>query len=370
MSVEFVREWKEAHAGGKSIITLSLRQTNYGLQRNSNLSAWVEFAHYLEKKSYFPVFVRDTYDVFRGMPTELKGFTCLDAASINLEIRMAIYSKSAAVLGNTSGPTVLCWFGGVPCLAFKSVEPTWHDTHPQSIKSSLGIEVGTQPPFLSSNQRYIWEDTDSFDTIVSAFEEIEPSLDTPPPITAPPPTDLNSPEQFQSLSDFSRDLIDAHSYRAARIVLLALLEQEPKNASYQHKMGIVFTRMQCFDEAKIKLDSAAALDDENADIRVSIGDLHLMLGNTSEASSAFNLAIELNPKCSNGYLRLGLIMERSGLSGQAVLLFEKALEVAPKNAQAMRLLANCYNEVGLKDKANTLLDHANLVDPKNEGDSL
>ena len=66
---DFVGEWLGSHAEGRKPVVITLRETKYGVARNSNRAAWADFARELDPAVYLPVIVRDTFAAFdRGLP--------------------------------------------------------------------------------------------------------------------------------------------------------------------------------------------------------------------------------------------------------------------------------------------------------------
>lgn len=149
-------------------VTITLRESSQWPHRNSNTDAWKKFAKELKDRV---IFVRDTS--YADEP--LDGFETCPLASKNLDARMALYERSKVNLFVSNGPAALALFSDKPWLQFVQPEPDSSHYAPNTRKfwkESAGLEIGSQYPWSSPNQRMIWK-SDTYENIKSAYEALD-----------------------------------------------------------------------------------------------------------------------------------------------------------------------------------------------------
>lgn len=136
--------------GGYEPITITLRETGVWTYRNSNFEAWTKFAKELMDCGEKVIFVRDTSKAGEPLP----GFTTFPLASVNLDVRMALYESSKRNFFVTNGPFSLALFGTKPWVVFNKISEDdpfnsrsfWHEVH----------GITDQFPWARSDQKMIW----------------------------------------------------------------------------------------------------------------------------------------------------------------------------------------------------------------------
>lgn len=168
---QYVRQWLDSHANGRKVIVITLRQSAYMPDRNSNIHEWVEFAHNLDSKEYFVVFLPDTEKAFESPPTALKSFICFTEPCWNLVLRAALYEVSYLNLGVNNGPMVLCWLNEASrYITFKMVVETAPQTSLQNYRLQ-GFPIGKSLPFSKAWQAWVWKN-DEEPIIREEFEKM------------------------------------------------------------------------------------------------------------------------------------------------------------------------------------------------------
>lgn len=152
-----------------SPVTITFREQETWKHRNSNIEAWLKFSDYLESHGEQVIFVRDTAKA--GEP--LLGKQTFPLASMNLDVRMALYERAKCNLFIPTGPWNLAIFGTRPWLAFNAVsdEDPYICNRPKFWSESQGISVGEQFPWSSENQRIIWE-ADEYEVLRKAWDDL------------------------------------------------------------------------------------------------------------------------------------------------------------------------------------------------------
>lgn len=149
------------------IVTITLRETEHDISRNSNTSAWLALARHIQAQGYRIIFVRDT----ARAKEPIGGFETLSTASLMLDIRLALYEHAKFNFFVSNGPVSLACFSDVPWMAFIAVSdddplpvstPSWWRDH-------HGIGPGEQFPWSRPDQRIIWA-RDDYENLVEAWE--------------------------------------------------------------------------------------------------------------------------------------------------------------------------------------------------------
>lgn len=153
-AMQYVRDY----LGDRNPIVVTLRNSRYQV-RNSNFGAWDAFAWQNDV-----VFVPDTDDAFIG-----NGNNWFSQASVNMDIRLALYHQAKLNCFTSNGCAGLLFFSDIPYLSFKAGGDGYMSKEEWD---RLKIPYGTQPPFVKPNQKWVWEP----DTIDVIRREVEQNL--------------------------------------------------------------------------------------------------------------------------------------------------------------------------------------------------
>lgn len=146
----------------KPYATISLREAKHWPQRNSNRKAWIEVAQWLLANNIQPVVVPDTDS------TALEGFAEYQAASVDIDLRCALYEGAAINLGVLNGPMSLCAFLDCRYLIF-NVGGENMAAGSTAFLQAHGFSVGEG---FGGNGRLIWE-KDEAEVILRELREFE-----------------------------------------------------------------------------------------------------------------------------------------------------------------------------------------------------
>lgn len=166
---EFLRE-----AGAPAPVTITLREADHSIHRNSNLPEWIKLANWLKEQGESVIFLRDTAKSREELPEHC---TCY-AASENLLVRAALYAQAKANLFVSNGPGILAIFGDRPWLMFNELQDDhWYRAGTsEGWKHFTGLEPGGQWPWSRNDQRIIWH-RDTFEVMRDAWRaHIAPTL--------------------------------------------------------------------------------------------------------------------------------------------------------------------------------------------------
>ncbi len=185
-----IAEYLQQTTGGQAPVTITLREADNWQYRNSDLTEWLKVAEYLENQGERVIFVRDTAKAAEP----ITGFQTCPAASIILDMRLALYESAKCNLFVSNGPWYLGLFGSKPWLMFievDSMRPCFPET-PQFWIQWHGVNpgAGEQFPWSKPDQRVIGK-RDSADNIIKAWK------------------DLNLPRQHDAVAEVKEPDLDA-----------------------------------------------------------------------------------------------------------------------------------------------------------------
>lgn len=152
----------------RKIITVTLRSYGYIEVRNSNLSAWLNFAKSLDKTKYRIVFIPDASPKGITSIEDLLVFDVFDAAAWNLELRAAIYSRAWMNMGVTCGPLSISGIMAKPITIMIDRIFDCPADYREGIAADWGITPGEKPKFYSENC-YFYPGKDDLETILEIF---------------------------------------------------------------------------------------------------------------------------------------------------------------------------------------------------------
>ena len=149
----------EGMARGRRIVTVTLRETNYGISRNSNLAAWASLCRRIPREHYAVVILRDHECVGRPLPGEWGEVSTVPESVWSVGLRMALYEAAWLNLGVNNGPMALLMLNrSTRFVIFKMLGDT-PETSPQHFRR-LGVAPGATFPLLGPAQRVVWEQDD------------------------------------------------------------------------------------------------------------------------------------------------------------------------------------------------------------------
>jgi len=158
-------EWaQENFADNPYVITL--RETYYWPQRNSNVAEWVKFAKTLDRRV---IFVRDTWK--HDQP--IAGFETCPEASLDLHKRLALYRQAKMNFFVPNGPGGLAWYTrDIPHLTFYIEAPGYKCHDPEFLEAHVGLKPYGQYPWSDLTKQRLVYANDTFENITAAFNEM------------------------------------------------------------------------------------------------------------------------------------------------------------------------------------------------------
>jgi len=174
-----IREFLEREAKGRRPVVITLRNYDYTPQRNSRNEDWVAFANSLDRSVYAPIFVHDSETAMRRPPADFSGHVVCEAATWNLELRMALYEAAWVNMALMHGPLELCWYNETARYLFFITVGSAGVTTAEAMQEN-GHRIGRDLDFAKPYQRIVWEG-DRLDVLQREFAAFEASPDARPP---------------------------------------------------------------------------------------------------------------------------------------------------------------------------------------------
>lgn len=130
-----------------------------------------------------------------------------------------------------------------------------------------------------------------------------------------------------------------------------------------YRDGARFTLEGRLTEAASAFEQAVALDPSNGNAYYSLGNVYAELGRWADASNAFHKAVSLNKDDVEAYNNLGLALGARGQYAQAEAAFEKAVKIYPKWAEPYYHLSKVRHELRDEDGAREAYERALRLRP-------
>ena len=146
------------------------------------------------------------------------------------------------------------------------------------------------------------------------------------------------------LDEAQRDL-DNNQFDAAITALQKVIAEKPDIAWAHFQLGYAYTALKKSDEARVEYERATALDPKMSEAYLNLG---ILLTEKSPAAAVAPLkrAVDLLPSQSRPRFLLGVAQERSGDVPAATESYEAALRLDPRDTETAAHLGNLY--FGLK----------------------
>lgn len=152
--------------GGRGYATITIRQSSYWPDRNSNVKEWAEVAAYLWERDIWPIFIPDTESA-NTPPLECHaGWGFCPAAAFDIDLRAALYEGAIVNLGVLNGPMSLLAYLDAKYLICKVVVETAVASTTSFLKAH-GFEDGDD---FGGTGRMIWK-PDLAENIIPALQD-------------------------------------------------------------------------------------------------------------------------------------------------------------------------------------------------------
>lgn len=362
-----VARWLCERAHGRTVVTITLRESAAYPEVNSDLEAWGEFARSLDADRYLPVIVRDT-EADPGLPPPaLSGITPFEGAS-DVALRAALYESADLNMGTASGPMMLCWLRpDLPYLVFRMFRLGSRRSTPMAVRA-LGLEIGGQLVVAGPRQRIVWEE-ETPEGIGRAFREIEPlprarhkesgTKEAPSPENAEPPLvtarRLRETGRFEPARRIYHHIVQRGE--SAAWFGLSMLELEtPRRPRLKRycQAGFAFLHGQLTGAKSVSLSTVQALEAADAYRRWRL---------VERARRLYSAILKSDSHCAAAWHGLGAIALQLGQLEAAADALGRAVDLEPSRARFQHDFADALAALGRNDEAVKRYRSAALSDP-------
>lgn len=129
----------------------------------------------------------------------------------------------------------------------------------------------------------------------------------------------------------------------------AIPVSELQDAKYWYQLGRDYQTKKDYSEAITAYEKALELDPKNFEIYNAMGVVYSILGEHELAIQLINEAIRFEPMTSYLHNNLGFAYLSQGHASEAAGAFQRALQLDPENSYARHNLAAAYKKMGCKD---------------------
>lgn len=144
---------------------INIRESRIKTERNSNIDEWMKAAGWLLKQGIEPVFVPDSDNIERNF----EHYVVSRLAARSAAYRLGLMASAIVTLGIAHGPMVMAALSPYPFLQFRlHDENNWETS--SNYWNLMGVPIGSQLPWFSGLQRYVWKD-DKTENIIGAMKK-------------------------------------------------------------------------------------------------------------------------------------------------------------------------------------------------------
>lgn len=357
-----VRAWLAARAGGRRVISITLRSASYYPENNADLAAWAAFAQGLDPALWLPVVVCDTEDARGMMPETIGGLTLFPEAALDVRLRAALYEQSWLNLSVATGPMMLMWLNpACRFLVFKLLNLENFRSTPTPLRG-MGIEPGGQIIGATMHQRLVWK-ADRADIIKAEFDAMVARIEA-----EPDPRERVTEDPYvtaRRLRDTARLDPAARIYRhilatqgdPAAAFSLSLIELRRPGRSRALRIA---RAARWFGEGLARSARRSwRTADEGAEIGAALDRWRL----TASAARVWRDVLDRDPHHPLALHGLGLIALKAGKPRDAVDLLRQAIAADPYGAQAFVDLGRALEASGDTAAAQEAWSRAYAYDP-------
>jgi Flp pilus assembly protein TadD len=180
--------------------------------------------------------------------------------------------------------------------------------------------------------------------ILSLALSLQLSYRAPAQQSAPKPTQSSSQKVRNPLNDLldeAQAALDKNNYEAAVAPLQKFIAQKPDVAFAHFQLAYAYTALKRADDAQAEYEKCISLDPKMTEAYLNLGIL-LVEKNPSQAVSPLRKAVELLPSQSRPRYLLGLAEQQSGDLAAAAESFEGASRLDPKDLESLIHLGEVY----------------------------
>ncbi len=344
-ATDFMRTWLANRTDGRRPVTITLRESSHGAVRNSNIEDWVAFAHSLDTETYCPIFVRDTERFGESPIGDLADFLTCEAASLHIDLRIALYEQSWLNLVIPNGPSVLGMLSSdIRFIMFKMVTEEFANTSSVHVQS-LGFKIGGQIPQATAYQRLVWE-PDHFDVIKREFNAMAERIEENDGVVDIDVRPLVHPENKEDPMEVALRLQMTGRLEEATAIYQDIVGKDPDNADAWHLLGLIAHQANRPEAAEKMILRAIGLTGGQANYYVNLAAVLKKAGRTDEATNCLWRAIALDPDDAGAHADLAELLVQTSESDKAKSAMLKALKLKPDSVDLCERAGQLFHNAG------------------------
>jgi tetratricopeptide (TPR) repeat protein len=168
---------------------------------------------------------------------------------------------------------------------------------------------------------------------------------------------------LNDLLEEAQRAIDKNEFEAAIAPLQKVIAEQPKFAYAHFQLAYVYTALKKTDEARAEYERTIAIDPKISEAYLDLGIL-LLDKDPAAAVAPLGKAAEMLPAQSRPQFLLGIALERSGNQSSAVTSFENAALLDPRDFDTLLHLADAYLALNRAGNAETKFRSALELQPQ------
>lgn len=346
----WVKDWLSARCAGRRPVVITLRESLYDPNRNSNLKAWVEFARSMDAEKFIPIIVRDTDAVFEPIPDLLKGLEICQEASLEIDIRVALYEAAFLNMLVNNGPLALCYLNPkIRYLVFKHFTAGQSEVAKATF-SVYGIPLYRQTPLSTPVQRNAWSD-DSVENLRTEFDAMSSTIEAAENEERDQALDVRSPMSVDEAFVSATAMHSVGRVDPAALIYEHLLKTNPDRADIQGMLGLARHHQGRDGDALELLEDALKLEGNREMNLVNLGIVHRSAGNGRKAIEAFEQALAIDPGMQETHENLAELYAEEEEWRKAVVSYGKVVELGTVEVSTLRAFGACLEKLGKNSEA-------------------
>ncbi len=149
----------------------------------------------------------------------------------------------------------------------------------------------------------------------------------------------------ESREDKADQLVEEGKLKAAEKIYLSLVVENPQEARFYNKLGLVYLKGKNYKDARDALQQALTIEPDNDTFLNNLGLIAYQEEKYDEAVEAYEKSLEINNKIASRFVNLGLAYFMQKKYRKAADAYEQALILEPANEEYKKLLAEAEEKL-------------------------
>jgi len=154
-----------------------------------------------------------------------------------------------------------------------------------------------------------------------------------------------APETSEGKEDRADHLAEKGKLKKAEKIYLDLIVENPQEARFYNKLGLVYAQQGAFKDAQDALKQALTIEPDNDTVYNNLGLVAYKEERFDEAAQYYEKSLEINNTIPSRFVNLGLAYFMQKKYRKAADAFEQALILEPANEEYKKLLAEAEEKL-------------------------